>query len=37
MLKQPKSYVQIMQKEKGMILGYTKSQTLEPSQAQTLK
>ena len=37
MLKQQAFYVQIMQKEKGMILGYTKSQRLELSQIQTLK
>lgn len=37
MLKQLKSYVQIMQKEKGMILGYIKNRGLELSQTQTLK
>lgn len=37
MLKQPKSYVQIMQKERGMILDSLKSQELELSQAQILK
>ncbi len=37
MLKQKKFYVQIMQKEKGMILDCTKNQELELNPTQILK